>query len=230
MNRTESPEPAKNFGKVATTVLQETPAASAVELARRRRVLETAFTEAYGVLYSMLMATLRNKAFNLAVATCRDRVEDALQETFLRLMNKAAEYDDTRPAGPWIRQVAYYALMEQSGGRQPRREARAGDLHVKGLAGLEELVHGAAGDASVAFFDREQVDEIRRAAMRLPEDLRQVVLLTVFEGMTPAEVAGHLDLAPGTVYVRKCRGLLLLQKILKDIGIGPGARDGSHEN
>ncbi len=227
MDRTEPPESGKNSGKVSTAVLQETSAATAVELARRRQVLETAFTESYRALYSMLMATLRNKAFNLPVATCRDRVEDALQETFLRLLNKVAEYDDSRPAGPWIRQIAYYALMEQSSSRQPRREARAGDLHAKGLTGLEELVSGSVEDASVAFFDQEQVEQIRQAAMRLPDDFRDVILLTVFDGLTPAEVADRLKLTPGTVYVRKCRGLSLLKKTLNGIGIGPEARDGS---
>jgi RNA polymerase sigma factor (sigma-70 family) len=227
MDRTETPESDKNSGKVSTSLLQETPEASAVELARRKRVLETAFTESYRVLYSMLMAILRNKAFNLPVATCRDRVEDALQETYVRLMGKATDYDDTRPAGPWIRQIAYYALMEQSSSRQPKREARAGDLHAKGLTGLEELVNGFVDDASVAFYDQEQVDLIRQAAMQLPDDFRNVVLLTVFDGLTPAEVADRLSLAPGTVYVRKCRGLLLLKNILKDFGIGPEARDGS---
>jgi hypothetical protein len=36
-----------------------------------------------------------------------------------------------------------------------------------------------------------------------------------------------LNLTPGTVYVRKCRGLSLLKKTLNGIGIGPEARDGS---
>ena len=86
---------------------------------------------------------------------------------------------------------------------------------------------GSVEDASVAFFDQEQVEQIRQAAIQLPDDFRDVILLTVFDGLTPAEVADRLKLTPGTVYVRKCRGLSLLKKTLNGIGIGPEARDGS---
>jgi RNA polymerase sigma-70 factor (ECF subfamily) len=55
---------------------------------------------------------------------------------------------------------------------------------------------------------------VRDAVSSLPEDLRDVVLLCEFSGMSYAEIAGTLSIPEGTVGSRRHRALKLLRSRL----------------
>lgn len=63
-------------------------------------------------------------------------------------------------------------------------------------------------ETAVAEFDALPLKE---AIARLPVDLRAVVILRYFTGLTLAETAQSLDLPPGTVSTRQKRALALLK-------------------
>ena len=52
---------------------------------------------------------------------------------------------------------------------------------------------------------------LKEAVRRLPEDLRAVVILRFFAGLTPAETAAALNMPQGTVATRQRRALELLR-------------------
>ncbi len=57
---------------------------------------------------------------------------------------------------------------------------------------------------------------LRDAVERLPEDVRAVIVLRYFTGLTLAETAAALDIPPGTVATRQRRGLALLRLELEE--------------
>lgn len=57
---------------------------------------------------------------------------------------------------------------------------------------------------------------LRQAVESLPPELRQVIVLRYFTGLTLAETAQALDLPPGTVSTRQRRALALLRLELTD--------------
>lgn len=59
----------------------------------------------------------------------------------------------------------------------------------------------------------EQLDDLplKQALLRLPEDLKNVVILRFFAGYTQAEAAEILDIPQGTVGTRQQRALRLLR-------------------
>lgn len=57
---------------------------------------------------------------------------------------------------------------------------------------------------------------LRQAVESLPPELRQVIVLRYFTGLTLAETAQALDLPPGTVSTRQRRALALLRLELAD--------------
>ena len=65
---------------------------------------------------------------------------------------------------------------------------------------------------------QEEFDSLplRQAVEKLPYELRQVIVLRYFSGLTLAETARALDLPPGTVSTRQRRGLALLRLELSD--------------
>ncbi len=64
----------------------------------------------------------------------------------------------------------------------------------------------------------EQFDALplREAVRRLPRELRDVVALRYFTGLTLAETAQTLDIPPGTVSTRQRRALSLLRLELRE--------------
>lgn len=226
MVRRDEPEKSRNSCKEPPGSLQALVKVPAAELARRRRAVETAYTEEYPRLHRMMVAQLCRKTGQRR-SVCQDRVEDALQETFVRLMGLLAQFDPDMPAGPWIRSVAYIVLLEQSPGRRPREEARAADLHADGLAGLEQAIRAKAANPTVDFFGRVAVAELRSVADRLGPDQRDAVVLTVFEDFSASEAAARLGVTAETIYVRKARGLSNLRMFINQREGGPQGRDGT---
>ena len=55
---------------------------------------------------------------------------------------------------------------------------------------------------------------VRQAVEALPDDLRDVLLLTEFSGLKQREIAEILDIAPGTVASRRSRALKRLEECL----------------
>ena len=74
----------------------------------------------------------------------------------------------------------------------------------KRLAGEEALRSCAGPDAYDAL-------PLREAVLRLPEELRLVVILRFFTGYTQAETAAALEIPQGTVATRQRRALALLR-------------------
>ena len=74
----------------------------------------------------------------------------------------------------------------------------------KRLAGEEALPESAGPDAYDGL-------PLRAAVSRLPEDLRAVIILRFFAGLSQAETAAALEVPQGTVATRQRRALQLLR-------------------
>ena len=57
---------------------------------------------------------------------------------------------------------------------------------------------------------------LKEAVERLPQDIRAVIVLRYFTGLTLAETAQALDVPPGTVSTRQRKGLALLRLELEE--------------
>lgn len=57
---------------------------------------------------------------------------------------------------------------------------------------------------------------LKEAVERLPQDLRAVIVLRYFTGLTLSETAAALNVPPGTVSTRQRKGLSLLRLELED--------------
>jgi RNA polymerase sigma-70 factor (ECF subfamily) len=62
-----------------------------------------------------------------------------------------------------------------------------------------------------------EVFEVRSALDRLPDEERQVVRLSHFDGLTHVEIAAHLDIPVGTVKSRSHRAHQRLVEMLRHV-------------
>lgn len=149
--------------------------------------------QALGALYD------RYASLMLAVLTrvLRDpaEAEDVLHEVFLEVWQHAADFDPARG------NVRAWLVM--------RARSRGLD-RLRALGRTRTLPEDIAGDACVAGAPADTLT-IRRALSKLAPELRQLLELGYFEGMSSAEIAEHEGLAVGTVKSRVARALAELR-------------------
>jgi RNA polymerase sigma-70 factor (ECF subfamily) len=164
---------------------------------------------ALGRLYDLLSRPL----YSLALRITHDAAEaqDIVQDVFLQLWHKAADYTPARGSVfTWAATLTRNRAIDRIRMRKRRTEivhASAADIHG-GVTGTHE--HTAA-DALGA---QEQAGAVRAALGRLAPEQRMAIELAFFGGLTQEEIAARLNEPLGTVKARIRRGLLKLRDTL----------------
>ena len=126
---------------------------------------------------------------------------DATQQTFIKAWRAATSYDPERSFGPWI-----YAIARRTAIDMYRKQAR---IVVSDEVDVAVLPPGL----ETAW----EVFEVRSAIDRLPDEERQVVKLSHFDGLTHVEISLHLDIPVGTVKSRSHRAHQRLVEMLRHV-------------
>jgi RNA polymerase sigma-70 factor (ECF subfamily) len=158
---------------------------------------------ALGVLYQ--------RYFNLAwtTAACllasRADVEDVVEDVFVALPATLRRYQlGNFPA--WLRQVVRNAALMRLRAASRQREDQ--------LGACPDLVADEVFEADLLAL--EDAAAVRRALSELPESLRAVVMLRVYEECSHREIAELLGISEGASEVRYSRALARLRQVLRD--------------
>jgi len=156
-----------------------------------RRVYEAQSVRLFGVANSILRD--------------RDAAADALHDAFLRVSQRAAQFDPARgAAAAWLAGIVRHAALDQA--RHRGRELPSDDP--------------ALGDAAVAPEALERVSaeadgrRLRECLEGLEEKNRKGILLAFVHGLSHSQVAERLGLPLGTVKAWIRRGLLHLKECM----------------
>lgn len=125
--------------------------------------------------------------FLTRVARDRDDAEDLLQDTWVRVARGARSFDSGRRLRPWLYGIA--ANLARDAFRRRAVRVRAAE------------VQRADGNAQAQFRPIEEMD-MRERLLRLPDRLREVLVLRFYEGFDEAEMAQALGIPRGTVKSR----------------------------
>ena len=154
----------------------------------------------------------------------REAAEDALQETLFRVYRSLDTLDPARDPGPWLVTIAYNVCRE--GWRKDSvRHARDTDsLSAAGVEGDQLADGGAPPDLQLS--QAETAAAIQHALAQLPTDLREVVVLHVYEDMPHHDIARRVGASHAAVRKRYSRALSLLSSLLRPVllllsGIAP---------
>ena len=161
---------------------------------------ESALAALYDRYHSILLGLL------LRILHSRVEAEDVLQEVFLQIWQRAANFDESRGRGfTWMVTLARSRAIDRLRALQSRQ--RADDTALRD--GPEQV-----GDASQDAYHAEQREIVRAALAEIPEEQRRALLLAYFEGLTQSEIAARLGQPLGTVKTRMRSGMLKLRELL----------------
>jgi RNA polymerase sigma-70 factor, ECF subfamily len=142
--------------------------------------------------------------------------EDIFQNTFLQVHLKRGLYEDSRPVRPWLYSIATHQAVDalRKSGRHPTvsldqriRETDAGNL-------IDLLVSDESGPLA-ELQGQERRDWVRESVARLPERLRQTLILAYHQGLKYREIAEILRIPVGTVKSRLHAALAKLQEMAR---------------
>lgn len=153
---------------------------------------------AFGILAERLSPVLKRVLFRLGLEA--PEVEDAGQETLVRIWRGSAQYRGAASVSTWACQIAVnQGISLLRGRRRPPLEIEPD--HV-------------VGDPEGEGQRRQEAAEVRRAVLDLPLPLRSVVVLREFEDLPYREIADILAIPIGTVMSRLHEGRARLRRRL----------------
>lgn len=132
----------------------------------------------------------------------REQAEDLVQEVFFRMLRYRTSYDPAQSFTGWMYQIARNAGVDQ---RRKRRE-------VVDIEMFKELVSDSPGPEQRAARGQD-LALLHRAMGQLPEDKREILVLSRFQGMKHEDIAQVLGCEVGTVKVRVYRAIRALEQI-----------------
>ena len=136
----------------------------------------------------------------------RDLADDVFQNTFLQLYTKIDQYGTGRPVRPWLYAIATNqaidALRRQNRHQTVRLHLDGDDANDTDMPGLLTLLesHGPSPLEQLQTEERKQL--IRATVEKLPDFLKQVVILAYYQGLKYKDVADILGIPVGTVKSR----------------------------
>ena len=140
-----------------------------------------------------------------------DVSQDLVQDVFFRILRYRHTYRDGRPFVAWMYQIARNASIDA--GRK-----RTGELQLvmsrddEDERTMREPVSEMPG-AEEAMRKRQEIALLRRALERLPEDKREVLVLSRVQNLAYDQIASILGCETGAVKVRVYRATRALGEI-----------------
>lgn len=160
--------------------------------------------------FRRLYARTANKLFAICLAVTRDHAaaEDVLQESYLKIWDRAKGYDPerSRPMA-WMGAIARNAAIDWY--RARARHRHVGEEQLNSLAS-----EAVAADDRIIAMDRE--DQVWTAVGNLDAESEQELKSIFLLGLTYPEAAQRLDLPIATFKSRVRRSVLRIRRKLAD--------------
>ncbi len=170
------------------------------EIARRLKNREQealgTLHDRYGRLaFSLILRVVKNSAV----------AEDLVQETFLRVWNRAQAFDEEKGAlGPWVLTVARNRAIDYLRSVNGRMSQ-----NMYELSGNEQ--QSMFGDLEKDILNSDRARILREAFQKLNENQKTVLEMAYFEGLSQTEMAEKMKQPLGTVKTWVRSGLQALR-------------------
>jgi RNA polymerase sigma-70 factor (ECF subfamily) len=172
-----------------------------------RRNTPEAVDEAIGLLQNTVYS------FSMKVCGHPEDAEDTMQEVLYRSLGHLAKIQDPQALAVWLYTVTRNRCwrMRRKGASTPKHILSLDEL-MPDEAELGRLLQDAAAGPEGNLLHAEQHYLLHQAVLRIPAQLRIVLVLHDMEELTTEQVAQILGLQPGTVRVRLHRARLAVRK------------------
>jgi len=164
--------------------------------------------EMLGVLFDRYQTPL----YNFYTKMTQDRAvsEDLVQDVFLRILRYRQTYRPGTAFRTWMYQIARNARLDHVRKAKPEAPLTA-----------EPFSLAPSADSAQ---QKQEAQMLQRSLMELPEDKREILILSRFQELKYDEIARLMNCEVGAVKVRVHRALQQLREIYQQLERGAGAK------
>jgi RNA polymerase sigma-70 factor (ECF subfamily) len=187
------------------------------ELARELEEGSLAETRTTEAAIAGLVNTYASTLYRVAYSVLRNAAdaEDAVQETYLRVLRHRDDLVEIRDARVWLVRIVWNVVLD----RKRRAKTRPETDDIADVARMLPATGLTAEERAVSSQRHEQV---LRAVQQLPEKEQRVLMLSAFEELSSVEIAEVLGTTESTVRSRLFRARNLLAALLDHARTGAG--------
>lgn len=166
-----------------------------------------------------LMERHAQKLFHYLVRCLQngDDAADLAQETFVRVYQNRARFDPSHKFSTWLYAIASNLVRDRYRwrSRHPQVSLDAEDNQTE--AGMKDNLSGSEPAPDEQMQSAERAATVRKAVAILPEELRQPLILAVYQELPQAEIARILKCSVKAVETRIYRARQQLRSGLVDL-------------
>jgi RNA polymerase sigma-70 factor (ECF subfamily) len=150
-----------------------------------------------GTLYRVAYSVLRNTA----------DAEDAVQETYLRVLRHRDSLGEIRDPRVWLVRIVWNVVLDRKRRSKTRPE-------TDDIADLARLLPASGLTSEERVASAQHHEHVIRAVLQLPEKEQRVLILSAFDELSSVEIAQVLSTTESTIRSRLFRARKLLSSIL----------------
>jgi RNA polymerase sigma-70 factor (ECF subfamily) len=156
-------------------------------------------------LFHYLVRSLQNQ----------DDAADLAQETFARVYENRDKFDPRRKFSTWLYAIATNLVRDRFRWRARHPQVSLDAENPQTDVSLRDTLRAADIEPDQALEVRERSAAVRQAVAALPVDLRQPLVLAVYEGRSQADIGQILDCSAKAVETRLYRARQKLRESLR---------------
>lgn len=176
--------------------------------------------------FARLVERYQRELYHFLVRFLGDRAaaEDVFQEAFLQVHQSANLFDPQRRFKPWLFTIAANKARDliRAQARRPTNPLQAA-INGSGDEGGEfiDLMQSAQPGPDEPMRRRELSQKVQKTVMDMPDNLREVLLLSYFHQFPYKQISGILQIPLGTVKSRLHAAVAYFADRWKDSNRGP---------
>ncbi len=166
-----------------------------------------------------LMGRHAEKLFHYLLRSLQDESDasDLAQETFVRVYQSRAKYDRDQKFSTWLYAIASNLVRDRYRWRLRHPQVSLEAENERTGASLKENLPAPDPAPDVTLQTEERAEAVRKAVAALPEELRQPLVLSVYQELPQAEIATILKCTTKAVETRIYRARQQLRASLVGI-------------
>lgn len=163
-----------------------------------------------------LMDRHGDKLFHYLIRSLQDEEDaaDLAQETFVRVYQTRDRFDPRQKFTTWLYAIASNLVRDRYRWRSRHPQTSLDAETAPGWGNVKENLPALEPAPDESLQIEERADAVRKAVAALPEELREPLILAVYQGLPQAEIAVILDCSVKAVETRIYRARQQLRSIL----------------
>ena len=166
-----------------------------------------------------LMERHAEKLFHYLIRSLQDEGDaaDLAQETFVKVFQNCSKFDPSQRFTAWLYAIASNLVRDRYRWRSRHPQVSLDADSEQTEANLKDNLPAFERAPDQNLQAEERADTVRRAVAALPEELRQPLILAIYQGLSQAEIAAILKCSIKAVETRIYRARQQLRAGLAEL-------------